>query len=101
MACERRIRYGFCNHDQCPFPYDTQHGYECIDIFDGQCECGADCLPQCKFSFSTKSPEEYIREKLEEAYSLIELCNNDPRYRDDLGKSFDDLIKHIKELINE
>jgi hypothetical protein len=66
MACERKVATGFCDHYQCPYMDETAHGYECVEVIEGYwfdvmtedktglCECGDDCLPQCKYSFDRK-----------------------------------------------
>lgn len=60
MACPRRERTGHCNHFQCPFPSETAHHYNCVDIlnanaefdlYNGICEVGENCLSKCPYSF--------------------------------------------------
>ena len=51
MACTKRQQTGTCTHHQCPVPYWTEHGFECVDIIDGTCEVGEDCIPQCPYSY--------------------------------------------------
>lgn len=69
MACHKRQTTGSCSHDQCPFPTETEHGYECVEIQDGYCEVGLDCLSTCQFSW----PEEkkhIVRETFERAFGF-------------------------------
>ena len=51
MACEFREMTGTCGHSQCPVP--EQSGYECIDIVQGFCEVGEDCVKDCPYSWSS------------------------------------------------
>lgn len=51
MGCPAKERNGKCNHHQCPHPNETSHAYECVDIVNGFCEVGDDCLPKCSFSW--------------------------------------------------
>ena len=62
MTCERREATGYCDHYQCPFKDETEHGYQCVDVVEGIflfldeknkgiCECGDGCLEKCKYSF--------------------------------------------------
>jgi hypothetical protein len=68
MACEPRQRTGTCNHSQCPYPDETTHGYNCVDIEpktrhypkeapDPACEVGENCLPRCSYSWQTEPKE--------------------------------------------
>lgn len=67
MACSKKQAVGFCGHPQCPFPHETEHGYECVDIISGFCEVGEDCLSKCSFSWVANTP------RAEEAYAAFEL----------------------------
>ena len=55
MACISQELHGACNHFQCPHSKETQHGYECVDLFHHKgysfCEVGKECLPHCKHSW--------------------------------------------------
>lgn len=51
MACQTRERTGSCNHSQCLFSNETDHGYECVDIRSGFCEVGEGCLEKCSYSW--------------------------------------------------
>jgi hypothetical protein len=44
MACTRREKTGNCGHFQCPHQDETPHGYQCVDVIAGYCECGAECM---------------------------------------------------------
>jgi hypothetical protein len=55
MACIKREKNGVCSHTQCHF--SDLSGYECVDIADGFCENGENCLEECPFSFKPETPE--------------------------------------------
>jgi hypothetical protein len=59
MGCQLRQRTGDCNHHQCPFQEETEHGYECVDIIIEEgvafCECGEGCLEKCPHSWIKNS----------------------------------------------
>lgn len=56
MACEQRLRTGHCAHHQCAFRTETDHGYECVELAEGFCECGEDCLEQCPHAWRSGTP---------------------------------------------
>lgn len=49
MSCEKRIRTGFCTHDQCPYP--NVSGCNCVSIVNGYCDDGDDCHAECPYSW--------------------------------------------------
>ena len=52
MPCEKRKRAGYCKHFQCPYEYETEHGYDCVELILGKyCEVGEGCLTQCDHSW--------------------------------------------------
>lgn len=51
MACEKRTKTGSCGHFQCPYANETEHGYDCVDVREGFCELGEDCLAKCPHSW--------------------------------------------------
>lgn len=53
MACTRREKTGQCSHHQCAFKDSTLEGYECVDLVEGYCEVGADCVRECPHSWET------------------------------------------------
>lgn len=57
MACEKRQVTGRCAHFQCPCPDETEHGYECVDIFDGICEGSRESCPSCQYKERPKKSE--------------------------------------------
>jgi len=63
MACIKRQRTGHCSHSQCPFPHETKHGYECIEIIFSYCEAGGDCLEKCDYSWKIGTEEEEHADK--------------------------------------
>lgn len=58
MACDKRQRTGHCGHHQCEFKYETDHGYECVEIVGGFCEAGDNCLKQCPYSYKVGTKRE-------------------------------------------
>jgi hypothetical protein len=58
MDCERRIRYGWCDHDQCPHPKES--GYNCVKTlatpYGLYCTLGEGCYDKCPFSYPPASP---------------------------------------------
>lgn len=68
MACDKRQATGSCPHHQCEYSYDTDHGYECVDIFGGFCECGLDCVKECPYSY-TKKDEPEVNAVVESIFS--------------------------------
>lgn len=63
MACSQRERTGTCGHTQCPYSKLTKHGYECVDIYNGQCEAGLHCLEECPYSYWDGEEKPYNGEK--------------------------------------
>jgi hypothetical protein len=55
MACTKRQQTGYCGHDQCPFPEESEA--ECVAIEDGLCECGEDCYSLCPYSVEAQARE--------------------------------------------
>lgn len=67
MACLKRRKTGMCTHHQCEFQSETEHGYDCVQVFTesdcklvglgtefiNKCEVGEDCLEKCSYSFKT------------------------------------------------
>ena len=51
MACSLREQTGRCSHYQCQFSTKTEHGFECIELAGGFCECGEGCLKKCPYSW--------------------------------------------------
>lgn len=82
MACQHKINNGWCNHFQCPFPKETEHGYECVDLFTNDgisiCEVGEGCLTKCPHSWQlgSNSPQELaakaVNDKLKEELQQFE-----------------------------
>jgi hypothetical protein len=69
MACTKKQNTGSCSHYQCPFKDQTEHGYECVDIYTeyvnkwliGFCECGEGCISDC--SYSWKNGDNSLKEQ--------------------------------------
>ena len=55
MACDKRCRTGSCVHHQCEYSDQTDHGYECVELFSGDghifCEIGENCFTGCPYSY--------------------------------------------------
>lgn len=56
MACLRRKQTGKCNHHQCKFRRETEHGYQCVSlVFDEGlgivCEVGEGCVRECEYAY--------------------------------------------------
>jgi hypothetical protein len=57
MACHKKLTTGHCSHPQCGFSDQTEHGYECVDIFYSAkqdrhyCEVGHNCVKECPYSY--------------------------------------------------
>jgi len=51
MACLKRQQMGYCHHHQCQHSHETEQGYECVDVVEGYCEVGSNCIRVCEFSF--------------------------------------------------
>jgi len=66
MACEKRERTGECGHFQCPHSGETEHGFECVEIFGPCCEAGLDCLEKCDYSFT-----EDERDRIEQSNKVV------------------------------
>jgi hypothetical protein len=73
MACYQREQTGSCNHHQCQFSSDTDHGYECVELASGFCECGEDCLAKCPHSWRTSARAEQADTAFRRKYPEIKL----------------------------
>jgi hypothetical protein len=92
MGCITREKYGTCNHAQCPFPQETPHGYECIDIeaYKGElfCEVGEGCLEKCPYSWQPNTPKaelnkQWNKEFTERLNKEMEEFNNKQTFTND------------------
>ena len=67
MACWEKERTGSCDHFQCPYPSETEHGFECIELIECYCEIGLDCLEKCPYSY-TKEDEAKVDAAIKRKY---------------------------------
>lgn len=88
MTCSRRLRIGSCQHFQCPHPGDTTHHCGCVDIIDGFCEVGFNCLRSCVYAYT---------EPQGVAVDLIYAMQTDPG-RGDLDEQCSRLASQIEEI---
>lgn len=84
MACIKRQRLGYCEHFQCPYPTETEHGYECLDLVGTFCEVGKDCLPKCPHSWSSQDVQK--SREADEAFER-ETDFYDEEYKREMGRA--------------